>query len=394
MNVKIISCWFATSYGAYSDGLRRGLERHLGHEVAVIASNCGCGDPVEVRREFQNERCIYFEQPHVTYFKSTNQFKYLLRNTTRRFTYRRRSRRYHALTGDDADVVHFQQTLNAYGSVAAFEWLQMPSDAARVVTVHELDPHQRDFPESSLTYNLADALIVHAEEMRERLVQLGVDPSLIHVLPQGIDLPVLEEQPREGLVFYGGHKLHSGKGFETLLRALSTMHDRLGDDVPTLTIHGHYGVDTPRYGAALARRYGLESSIRWENQVPPEQMVEAYRRARACVLPYTGSFAGLPAVTAMACGTPVIGTHRAGLPDHLGEAGYWVEEENPAQLATAITTLMDDDELHDQLAAEGRRRAETLFDWDEVAKRTLAVYDRAIEHRHGASVTNGQRALR
>jgi hypothetical protein len=45
MNVKIISCWFATSYGAYTDGLRRALERRLGGEVGIIATNCGCSEP-------------------------------------------------------------------------------------------------------------------------------------------------------------------------------------------------------------------------------------------------------------------------------------------------------------------------------------------------------------
>ena len=149
MKVNIISCWFATSYGAYTDGLCRALERQLGNEVGVIASNCGCGDPVEVERQFQDRRCDYIEFPHVDYYKSANPLKFWLRNNARSLLYWERSRRYLKHSGG-ADVLHFQQTLNAFGSVALFHCLNQRSRAARVVTVHELGPHQLAFPETNL----------------------------------------------------------------------------------------------------------------------------------------------------------------------------------------------------------------------------------------------------
>ena len=83
MRVTLISCWFQTSYGAYTHSLRRALESRLGTDVGVVASNCGCGDAAEVRREFQDRRCDYFEFPHVHYFRSPNRVKYLPRNAAR-----------------------------------------------------------------------------------------------------------------------------------------------------------------------------------------------------------------------------------------------------------------------------------------------------------------------
>ncbi len=227
MKVKMISCWFANSYGSYTDGLRRALERRLGGEVGIIATNCGCGDPIAERHEFQDTRCEYFESPHVQHHESTNPLKYWLRTQLAQATCWERARQFHTREGA-ADVIHFQQILNATGSMTVFHWLARPSRAARVVTVHELDLHQTESPEVNRRYNLADRIIVHCQDMKDSLVALGVDEARIDVVQHGVELAPLAEGPRDGIVFYGGHKLNAGKGFETLLAAMRLVKDRLG----------------------------------------------------------------------------------------------------------------------------------------------------------------------
>jgi len=63
------------------------------------------------------------------------------------------------------------------------------------------------------------------------------------------------------------------------------------------------------------------------------------------VLPYTGGFAGLPAVVAAGNRLPVVCTRKAGIPDHLGECGIWIEEQNPKQLAVRILELLNNNSL-------------------------------------------------
>jgi hypothetical protein len=126
MKIKLISCWFTTYYGAYTDALSTSIEKKVGEEVGIIASNCGCGDPVEVMRKFQSNRCDYFEFPNVQYYKSSRPWKYWLRVRTLNVLSRQRAKRYRALAGD-AQILHFQQTLNAYGSSVVFNWLTSPS---------------------------------------------------------------------------------------------------------------------------------------------------------------------------------------------------------------------------------------------------------------------------
>jgi len=382
MKIKFISCWFATSYGAYTDSLRQALERRLGEEVGVICTNCGCGDPVEVKRIFQDQRCDYFEFPHVNYFKSSNPLKYWLRNLLRQIGYRERAKKYMQRAAD-AEVLHFQQTLNAFGSVATFNWLRLPSSAARVVTVHELDPYQVDIPKSNLAYNLADRVLVHSGEMKEKLINLGVTSERIEIMEHGVDIQPLPQGPRQGIIFYGGHFLGKGKGLETLLQAMARVRKKLNGNTPVLTIHGHYGDTTPEYGVQMVKKYALGDIVRWVNQISIPDAIGEYRRTLLCVLPYTGSFAGMPATIAMANGVPVIATRRAGLPEHLGDAAAWIEENDPDDLASTILYLLDCAPERERLAQEARTRAEHILSWDVIAEKTLASYRAALEQKTG-----------
>ncbi len=84
---------------------------------------------------------------------------------------------------------------------------------------------------------------------------------------------------------------------------------------------------------------------------------------------------------AMAHGAAVIGTRRAGLPDHVGDAGRVVAENDAGALAEAVIELVGDDALRRDLAARGRARAEAILGWDQIAGRTLDSYRHAIELR-------------
>lgn len=380
MKVKLLSCWFTTSYGTYTDGLRRALERALGNDVGIIASNCGCGDPMEVNRKFVNDRCAFVEFPNVPYYRKSNAAKEWLMVQARQLVYNERARRYLKLAGE-AELLHFQQILNAFGSVTVFNWLDKPCAAARVVTVHELDPYQLQHPELAVRYNKSDGLIVHTAEMRDKLIALGVDGGRVDVVEHGIDLVPLYDGPRAGLLFYAGHKLNANKGLDTLFAALAVLKKKLGPRCPVLSIHSHMGAGTPEAGLQSAREAGVDSHVRWLNEISFEKAVAEYQRALLCVLPYTGSFAGYPATLAMANGAPVVGTREAGLPEHLGDTGVWIEPRDPAALAAAILRLLDDEPERRRIAGRARARAEQELSWDAIARKTLAVYTRALAHK-------------
>lgn len=378
MKIKIITCWFATSYGAYTHHLRTALEKQLTDEVGIIASNCGCGDPLETARIFQNTRCDYFDFPNLRYWKSKNWVKHSIRTSLRHILMFLRAFKY-TKKGKDAELVHFQQILNAFGFYVVYYWLNQPSHAKKIVTVHELDEFQKNNPSKSKVYNKADHVIVLFEGMKNELIKLNVDPNKITVVPYGIQIQPFNEEKREGIIFYGGHFIEKGKGADTLFQALAILKEKLGASTPKLKIHGHWGTVTPQAGLDLAKTYGLENDIIWLNQLSSEETINAYKTSLICALPYQGSSAGLAAVHAMAYGVPVIATQKAGLPDHLGDVGTYINENAPEELANKLLELMDNKPLWNNLSERGKIRAEQHFSWDKIAEQTLAIYKKVMQ---------------
>ncbi|HEY6922290.1 MAG TPA: glycosyltransferase family 4 protein [Steroidobacteraceae bacterium] len=389
MRIAYIGCPFKTSYGTYIHSLKRAVEQRTGAPIGWVASNCGCGDPIEQNRQFETQDCKYFEMPHIGGYESKVAFKRWLRGRARYYSYYFRARRYQQLS-QDTELVHLQQILHAYGSCVAFQWLQMPTSAAKVITIHELDAFQMCYPHKNALYNRAGAIIAHCKEMKDKLISLSVQPEKIHVIPHGVATPTdSTDHPREGMLFYGGHKLMSGKGIETLFEALALLKDRLGTGTPRLTIYGHYGPQAPQAALELARKYGVSDRVTWLNQVSEDEAAKLYLTSALLVLPYTGSYAGLPAGLAAAHGVPVVGTDCAGIPDHLGDNFLRIEPGNAPQLADGLATALGDGALRSTLARKLKQRVAEHLSWDHVAARTLEAYAFALGPRSSARALSG-----
>ena len=101
--------------------------------------------------------------------------------------------------------------------------------------------------------------------------------------------------------------------------------------------------------------------------VPDDDLVYLYSRAYALVQPSLLEGFGLPAVEAMACGTPVISSRAGSLPEVVGEAGVYFDPTDVGSIAGAIGGLLADPGHRDRLASLragalgaihlGRRRA-------------------------------------
>jgi glycosyltransferase involved in cell wall biosynthesis len=387
MKITLIGCPFRTLYGGYISSLRLALERMAGSPVQWVASNCGCDDPAEVARRFQTQDCDYFEMRSTIGGRSivqytSNPVKRRLKSGIRFASNYFRASRYAGLASQ-SDVIHFQQTLNAFGSAVAFHLLRQRLGAARVITLHELDPEQTDRPAGNQTYNLADAIIVHDSLMKEKLVSTGVAANLVNVVCCGTDLAEDENVARDGIVFYGGHHLTKNKGLGVLLQAYRCLKDR-SKAVPRLRIHGHYGVTPPPDAIAMAQQAGVADDVEWLNDLPDgnsptEAMARLYRQSQVCVLPFTGSFAGLAVGVAAANRLPIIATRLAGVPDHIGDLGIWISGNDPLELANRIEQVLSDEAMRQDYAARLHAHAQQHLGWDTVARKTLKIYECAAE---------------
>jgi glycosyltransferase involved in cell wall biosynthesis len=89
---------------------------------------------------------------------------------------------------------------------------------------------------------------------------------------------------------------------------------------------------------------------------------------------------GLPALEAMALGTPLVASNIDALREVSGGAALLFDPSDPAQLASVILRALDDDVLRRDLSAKGRARA-AQFTWSRAAAQTLSVYERLLENR-------------
>jgi glycosyltransferase involved in cell wall biosynthesis len=110
--------------------------------------------------------------------------------------------------------------------------------------------------------------------------------------------------------------------------------------------------------------------------VSDSDLAALYRGAAAFVMPSTYEGFGLPVLEAMRMGTPVICANASSLPEVAGDAALWVTPDDPAELARAVSRILDDESLRRSMSAESLHRA-NAFSWDETAGATLRAFDEA-----------------
>ena len=188
----------------------------------------------------------------------------------------------------------------------------------------------------------AAAVIAVSEALKERMVDLGIDPDRIFVLRNGVDLDAfqLKETPNlrseaEGTpILLSVGNLVAGKGHDLAIRALTLL------DGAELRIVGEGPLRASL--EALAQSLSVEQRVRFLGRVPHERLPEVYGAADALIL--ASAREGWPNVLleAMACGTPVVATKVGGIPEIVKAeaAGVLVEERSPEAIASAVQGLL------------------------------------------------------
>jgi glycosyltransferase involved in cell wall biosynthesis len=161
------------------------------------------------------------------------------------------------------------------------------------------------------------------------------------------------------------------KNLPTLFEAFRLLLDRYSTSAK-LVVVGRLGwlVDD---SLAAVDRLRLRDHVLFLQQVPPEDLLHLYNAARALVMPSFYEGFGLPALEAMACGTPVVVSNVSSLPEVVGDAGILVSPEDSEGIVVAMWRILSDPRLRDEMRDKGLSRA-ACFSWNKAARRTLDVY--------------------
>jgi alpha-1,3-rhamnosyl/mannosyltransferase len=209
------------------------------------------------------------------------------------------------------------------------------------------------------------------------LARLELDPARVHVVPWGVDArfspePEPADGPREGGLPYllAVGTLQPRKNLEAALAAFERAVDAGLEH--RLVVVGARGW---RDAALLSRVEGSRHAgrIRLAGFVADDKLATLYRGADALLFPSRYEGFGLPALEAMALGTPVVAARAGALPEVVGDAGILVDPDDPDALATALLELLADADRRARLRAAGLRRAGG-FTWAACAELTVAAY--------------------
>jgi glycosyltransferase involved in cell wall biosynthesis len=229
----------------------------------------------------------------------------------------------------------------------------------------------------------ADVIIaVSANTARDIQELFGVSAERIEVVPHGVSAacrPMSSEDlvdararlklPERFILFVG--TIEPRKNLATLLEAWAMMRDR-----PDLVIVGAWGWLYEPIKERLAR---LGSGVHHLAGLDPAELPAVYNLARVLAHPAWYEGFGLPPLEAMACGTPVVVSDRASLPEVVDDAGMVVAADDPNAWRKALERVVSDADLAADLRRRGILRA-AEFSWARAADQTWRAVDRAIEN--------------
>lgn len=316
-----------------------------------------------------------------------------------------------AAAATDIDVVHSHTWYSGLGGHLTGLLKGIP----HVATAHSLEPH-RPWKREQLgggydvsswsernAMEYADAVIAVSARMKDAILDAypRISPDKVHVVLNGIDTelwhprPTWEESkeqngwsvledlgvdPSRPMVAFVG-RITRQKGVAHLVKAAS-----LFDDGVQLVLCAG-APDTPEIAKETEQLvHDLQEKrdgIFWvQDMLPKEKIQEILTAADSFVCPSIYEPLGIVNLEAMACGTAVVASDVGGIPEVVvdGETGTLVhyDESDPEGfergIAAAVNNMVADRERAAKIGQAGKKRAEEVFSWENIAEQTVEVY--------------------
>lgn len=227
-------------------------------------------------------------------------------------------------------------------------------------------------------------------EAMERYLGNLVGTAKIQRLTMGIDFATFKkldktrakellnlELSKKYILFVGS--LVERKGLTYLVLAIPKILEAFPNTELVLIGEGNYRQSL----LDLVKALGIEDHVRFipqsdsEMRVGDAELPLYYNAADVFVLPSLIEGLGVVGIEAMACETPFVGTNVDGIPSLVDEfrAGILIPPKDPDSIANAVIRLFH---ASDPIVID-REHAQESYDWHNIAKETISVYDRLFQ---------------
>lgn len=313
----------------------------------------------------------------------------------------------------DTDIIHCHTWYSHLAGIFTRELLQVPL----ILTTHSLETHRpwkveqlgngyflsRWIEQSA--YTLADGIIAVSEQMKEDVIEAyGVAKEKVTVIHNGIDPEfykptfdnsLLEEygiDPNIPFVLFVG-RITRQKGISQLIAAAKHFNKN-SQIVLCAGAPDTKEIELETEALIANLRKERDGVILISEMLPREKIKVLYSHARVFACPSLYEPFGIINLEAMACETPVVGSHVGGIPEIIveGATGFLVPLQsvsrtdfNPLNpeafqkdFASKINLLLDDEALATAMGKAGRVRVLQIFSWESIAKTTFNYYQEVI----------------
>lgn len=200
----------------------------------------------------------------------------------------------------------------------------------------------------------------------------GVSADRIKVVHNGADhwkrvvpdLSILHRYQLHGKRFLlAVASANPNKNLDRLVEAYNLL---ASPSVPLILVGG----SNSRVFAENDRNFG--SGVVHTGYITDSELAALYSQATAFVFPSLYEGFGLPPLEAMIFGCPVISSREASLPEVCGDAARYCDARDSADIALAMSEILDDEALRETLIRKGREQAAS-FTWEKTARGLLDV---------------------
>ena len=274
-------------------------------------------------------------------------------------------------------TVHHPITRDRVVDLAAARWWRKPSVRRWYGFLAMQERVARSIPE---------LLTVSSSSATDIITDFGVHPDQLHVVPLGVDTDLFapSSHPRvPGRIIAIASADVPLKGVGHLLQAVAKLRHHYDLELQLVAKLEPNG-PTEKLIAEL----GISDIVHISSGVSDTELARLFASAEIACIPSLYEGFSLPAVEAMASGTPIVASRAGALPEVLGADGgcaRLVPPGDAAELTRVVGELLDSPDELRRLGTAGRRRAVEVFSWESVAAQTVRVYEQAIARTGAAS---------